>query len=208
MKLIKVLLVLATLITAPIAPALANSRIEILQASYGGNGCPAGSANVAVSPDGQELNFLFDNFIALGNIATESRKSCNISIPIKVPAGFQVSIDDMDYQGYVAPGTKGILRSEYFFAGSRGPVFKRTFDGEINYSVRDSISSSPNAWSTCGESVNMRLNISMTAIGAGKATIDKSPQFHFKYRSCNSDNPPVNPQENPPNQSPQIIRRG
>ncbi len=199
MKYLKTLLVLVTLITTPIAPALANSRIEILQTSYGGNGCPAGSANVAVSPDGQELNFLFDNFVALGNIATESRKSCNISIPIKVPAGFQVSIDDMDYQGYVAPGTKGILRSEYFFAGSRGSVLQRTFNGETNYDVRDSISSSQYAWSACGESVNMRLNISMTAIGAGKATIDKSPQIHFKYRSCNL-------QANPPKQSPQNMR--
>jgi Domain of unknown function (DUF4360) len=203
MKPIKALLVLVTLITAQIAPALANSGIEISQPSYGGNGCPAGSVNAMVSPDGQELNFLFDNFVALGNIPTESRKSCNISIPFKVPDGFQVSIGDMDYQGYVAPGTKGILRSEYFFSGKRGSVFQKTFNGEVDYNVRDSISSSPNAWSTCGENVNMRLNISMTAIGAGKATIGKSPRFHFKYRSCNSDTPPVNPQ---PNQSPQIMR--
>jgi Domain of unknown function (DUF4360) len=190
MKPIKALLVLATLITAPIAPALANSRVEIMQPGYGGNGCPAGSASATVSPDGQELTVLFDKFIALGNNASQSRKSCNMTIPIKVPQGFQISLYDADYRGYVAPGTRGTLRAEYFFAGSRGPVFSRTFNGESNYTARDSLATIANVWSRCGASVNMRVNASMVAKGAGMATVDsfdlshRGLVYHIKYRSC------------------------
>jgi Domain of unknown function (DUF4360) len=190
MKFVKALLVLATVLTAPISSALAAERVEIQQPSYGGNGCPAGSASASVSPDGQELTVLFDKFIALGNDAANSRKSCNLSIPIRVPQGFQISLYDADYRGYVSPGTSGTLRAEYFFAGTRGPVFQRTFNGEANYNVRDSLTTIANVWSRCGDSLNMRVNASMSARGRGQATVDsfdlsnRGLVYHIRYRSC------------------------
>ncbi|MEA5566530.1 DUF4360 domain-containing protein [Anabaena sp. UHCC 0399] len=177
------------LMTAAISPALAN-KVEILGANYGGNGCPGGSASVSVSPDGQELSILFDKFIAQGNNATERRKSCNMSIPIKVPQGFQISFYDADYRGYVAPRTTGNLRAEYFFAGQRGPVFSRAFKGETDYNVRDKLATIANVWSRCGDSVNMRVNAAMTASGQGMATVDsfdlthRGLVYHIKYRKC------------------------
>ncbi len=191
MKLIKALLVVATLVSAPITPAFANSsKVEILGASYGGSGCPAQSASVSVSPDGQELSILFDKFIAMGNSVSQSRKSCNMSIPIQVPQGYQISLYDADYRGYVAPYTKAALRAEYFFAGNRGPVFQRSFSGETNYSVRDKLATIANVWSACGNSVNMRVNASMSARGQGMATVDsfdlshRGLVYHIKYRAC------------------------
>lgn len=190
MKFVKALLVLATLVSGPIAPAFAGSKVEIMGATYGGSGCPAQSASVSVSPDGQELSILFDKFSALGRDPMQSRKSCNLSIPIKVPQGFQISLYDADYRGYVAPATKGTLRAEYFFAGSRGPVFQRTFNGESNYNVRDSLATVADVWSACGDSTNMRVNASMAARGQGIATVDsfdlahRGLVYHIKYRGC------------------------
>jgi hypothetical protein len=188
MKFIPALLAASTLMTAA-NPAVANS-VQIQGASYGGSGCPAGSASVSVSPDGQELSILFDQFITLGNNPMQSRKSCNLSIPIRVPQGFQVSLYDADYRGYVAPGTNANLRSEYFFAGSRGPVFSRVFNGETNYNVRDSLATVTDVWSACGDSFNMRVNASLAARGAGQATLDsfdlahRGLVYHIKYRRC------------------------
>jgi hypothetical protein len=190
MQSLKAFLAAATLIAANIAPALAASKVEILGASYGGSGCPEQSASVSVSPDGQELSILFDKFIATGNDVSQSRKSCNLSIPIKVPEGFQISLYDADYRGYVAPGTTGNLRAEYFFAGNRGPVYSRTFRGETDYNVRDSLVTVADVWSACGDSVNMRVNAAMTARGSGMATVDsfdlahRGLVYHVKYRSC------------------------
>ncbi|TAG98485.1 MAG: DUF4360 domain-containing protein [Oscillatoriales cyanobacterium] len=189
MKFVK-LLIAAALMSASISPALAQEKVQILGASYGGTGCPDRSASVSVSPDGQELTILFDKFAAQGNISTEKRKSCNLSIPIKVPQGFQISLYDADYRGYVAPKTTASLRAEYFFAGNRGPVFSRTFNGETNYNVRDSLATVADVWSRCGDSINMRVNASMTASGAGAATVDsfdlahRGLVYHIKYRTC------------------------
>ncbi|WP_414564115.1 MULTISPECIES: DUF4360 domain-containing protein [unclassified Anabaena] len=187
---LKAFLAAATLITtASVGPALAN-KVEILGAEYGGNGCPGGSASVSVSPDGQELSILFDQFIALGNKTEESRKSCNLSIPIQVPQGFQISLYDADYRGYIAPRTTGRLRAEYFFAGQRGPVFSRTLKGESDYNVRDKLVTVADVWSRCGDSVNMRVNAAMTASGSGMATVDsfdlahRGLIYHIKYRQC------------------------
>ncbi|MBD2342842.1 DUF4360 domain-containing protein [Anabaena subtropica] len=187
---VKSSLATAALMTAFISPALANTKVEILGAEYGGNGCPDGSASVSVSPDGQELSILFDQFMALGNKPAESRKNCNLSIPIKVPQGFQISLYDADYRGYVAPATTGRLRAEYFFAGQRGPVFSRTFRGETDYNVRDKLATVANVWSRCGDSLNMRVNAAMTASGQGMATVDsfdlahRGLVYHVKYRQC------------------------
>jgi hypothetical protein len=189
-NLVKSLLATATLIAASAAPAFAAPKVEILGAGYGGNGCPDGSASVTVSPDGQELTLLFDKFIAEGNNAKESRKSCNLSIPIKVPQGFQISFYDADYRGYVSPYTQARLRAEYFFAGRRGPVFQRVFHGETDYNVRDRLATVANVWSACGKSENMRVNAAMSARGRGIATVDsfdlahRGLKYHIKYRAC------------------------
>ncbi|NJL64098.1 MAG: DUF4360 domain-containing protein [Methylacidiphilales bacterium] len=192
-KLIPTILATSALLTAFISPAFAAPKVEIMGANYGGNGCPGGTASVSLSPDGQELSILFDRFIALGNKPTESRKSCNLSIPIGVPQGYQISLYDADYRGYVAPETTARLRAEYFFAGQNGPVFSRTFTGEREYNVRDSLVTVADVWSRCGDSLNMRVNANMIAKGKGMATVDsfdlahRGLVYHVKYRTCPSN---------------------
>jgi Domain of unknown function (DUF4360) len=187
MKLLTTLLTSGVLIAASGGQAFAGSTVMIQGAGYGGTGCPAGSASVNVSPDGQELSILFDKFKA---DRSQRRASCNLTIPIKVPQGFQISLYDADYRGYVAPNTSGRLRSEYFFAGQKGPIFERTFQGETDYNVRDSLATVANVWSRCGDSVNMRVNSSMTSSGQGSASVDsfdlshRGMVYHIQYRTC------------------------
>jgi len=185
------ILATATIIAASAASALAAPKVRIEGVGYGGTGCPGGSASAIVSPDGQKLSILFDKYTAFANSTRERRKTCNLTIPIKVPSGYQVSLFDADYRGYVAPRTTGRLRAEYFFAGERGPVFSRNIRGEKDYTVRDKLMTS--SWSRCGDSLNMRINSSMTASGRGMAAVDTLDVarrrggfiYHIKYRGCN-----------------------
>ncbi|MBD2628036.1 DUF4360 domain-containing protein [Trichormus variabilis] len=192
MNFAKIFLATATLMVASISPSLANNKVEIVGASYGGSGCPDRTASVTVSPDGQELSILFDKFITLGNgKPEEARKSCNLTIPIKVPGGFQISVYTANYRGYVAPNTTGELLTEYFFAGSRGLKLKQELRGEKDYDVEHDLVTQGKVWSACGDSVNMRVNASMKAKGDGIATVDSFDLAHrglvyrVEYRSCN-----------------------
>ncbi|MCC5617887.1 DUF4360 domain-containing protein [Nostoc sp. CHAB 5836] len=189
-KFVRAFIAAATLITTSVSAAFAGEKVKIVNAIYGGSGCPENSAAVQISPDGQELTILFDKFIAIANNQIQSRKSCNVSIAIKLPQGFQISLYDTDYRGYVSPATTGTLRSEYTFAGERGPIFTRNLVGGSNYFVRDNLVNITNIWSACGDSVNMQVNASMVARGVGIATLDyfdlvnRGLVYHIKYRRC------------------------
>jgi Domain of unknown function (DUF4360) len=182
-------LVLASISIATASAPASAAPVEITGLTYGGSGCPADSVSIKVGANGRKLILLFDKFAAMGNDESQSRKSCSISIPIKVPAGYQVSLSGSEFRGYVARRTQATLRSEYFFAGQRGSTFVRNFTGATNYAVQDRPGAVANVWSACGESVNMRVNSSMTARGQGKATVDSQTLgggliYNLKYRSC------------------------
>ncbi len=137
---------------------------------YGGNGCPAGSASVTLSPDQKALTLIFDSFLveAGGPNARVARKSCNIAIPVHIPQGFSVSIISADYRGFnsLPSGARSQFAAEYFFAGGQGPRIARTFQGPLDsdYLITNNLQVTALVWSRCGESVNLRVNASMTAI--------------------------------------------
>ena len=185
---VKTFVATATLMAASVAPALAQPKVRIVGARYGGSGCPDGTARVTVSPDGQELSILFDEFIAnAAGKPKERRKSCNLAIPVQVPPGFQVSVYKFDYRGYVAPATTGRLSAEYFFAGKRGPKIVRRIRGEKDYVASDRIGTL--VWSACGDKVNMRVNTALSARGKDVATLDSvdvshALRYQLRYRKC------------------------
>jgi len=176
--------------------------IYLGQAGYGGNGCPAGSASVTLSPDAKALSIIFDRYSAEaggGNGKTIDRKSCNIAIPVHVPQGMSVSIIDVDYRGYVmAPvGGSANFRTEYFFAGSRGPAFEKNFVGPYDdeYTLKSTLALNAMVWSACGEDVNLRVNTAMVAktnrrMDDVMATVDSADFkagliYHLQWKRCN-----------------------
>ncbi len=174
--------------------------IYLGQAGYGGNGCPAGSASVTLSPDAKALTLIFDQYMAeAGRGRTIDRKSCNIAIPVHVPQGMSVSILKVDYRGYVnAPrGASAKFRTEYFFAGARGPTFEKDFIGPFDqdYTLNSTLGLNAVVWSACGEDVNLRVNTSMTAktnrmMEDVLASVDSADfraglVYHLQWRRCN-----------------------
>lgn len=155
---------------------------------YGGNGCPAGSASVTLSPDQKALTVIFDQYSAEagGFNSRIARKSCNIAIPVHVPQGLSISIIAVDYRGFNAlpVGAQSRFSAEYFFAGSVGPRVQRSFYGPLtqDYLINNNLAVGALVWSACGADVNLRVNTSMTAIanGAGEETLATVDSADFK----------------------------
>jgi hypothetical protein len=167
---------------------------------YGGNGCPAGSASVSLSPDAKSLSIIFDQFITEAGPAigkTMDRKSCNIAIPVHVPQGLSVSLIAVDYRGFVSlpRGATARLQAEYFFAGMQGPRFLKDFRGiqDTDYLFTNNLGVSASVWSPCGADVNLRVNTSMLVQNRtyedALATVDSADVsagiiYQLQWRSC------------------------
>ena len=194
----KSILLFSTLLLS--APVFADD-ISLGEPGYGGTGCPADTVSVTLSPDAKSLSLLFDQYeVAVGGDTGKSfdRKSCNIAIPVHVPQGMSVSVLNIDFRGFnhLPQSATSQFNVEYFFAGTRGPSFKRTFRGPLDedYLINNNLTVEAVAWSGCGADVNLRTNSSMRAQTvsnrAAMASIDSEDVnagiiYHLQWRQCN-----------------------
>lgn len=189
------------LMVAAAMPAAAHAdTIALGMPGYGGTGCPDGSVSATLSPDQKSLSLIFDQYeVSAGGSTGRSfdRKSCNVAIPVHVPQGMSVSVLSVDYRGFnhLARGASSQFNVEYFFAGGRGPAFRRSFYGPLDadYTIHNPLSISAMVWSACGADVNLRTNSSMRVSTVGNAealsTVDTEDVnaaivYHLQWRAC------------------------
>jgi len=184
---------------ATAAPAIADD-IYLGIPGYGGSGCPAGSVSTTLSPDQRSLSLLFDQYeVSAGGTTGRAfdRKSCNVAIPVHVPHGLSVAVLAVDYRGYnhLPRRATSQFNVEYFFAGGRGPAFRKTFFGHLDsdYTITNELVAESLVWSACGADVNLRTNSSMRLAtvnnAEASATVDSEDinaaiVYHLQWRSC------------------------
>ena len=142
--------------------------IEIGDIGFGGNGCPSGSGPKIKDPqfDKKIVFEPLDFYLEAGKDSKRLiRKTCNLSIPVKVPQGISLSFDNIDFSGNLDLEKGDSLRfsAEYFVAGQKGPKLKRTFKGPKteSFNLISPSLETPQNWTKCGESVNLRINTSL-----------------------------------------------
>ncbi|MBF0298267.1 MAG: PKD domain-containing protein [Oligoflexia bacterium] len=172
-------------------------------------GYDCSGASVTLSPDKQQISVLFNNYTATINDGTDTtstykRSSCNIAIPVKVPAGKSITLYNINYRGYYyAPaGVIASFHAEHFFAGnSFGENISQSWGNsysleEGNYYLSRSVEQTSEVWSKCGDDVILRSNTSIAINDYGSAyreysyinldSLDLSGAitYHIKVRNC------------------------
>ena len=193
-------ILLASMVWLLAAATAHADDISLGTPAYGGSGCAAGTVSTTLSPDQKALSILFDEYqVAVGGETHQAfdRKSCNVAIPVHVPQGRSVSILTVGYRGFnrLPRGASSQFNVEYFFAGGRGPAFRRSFNGplESDYIITNELVAYSLVWSGCGVDVNLRTNSSMRLSTKGNAealaTVDTEDVnaaivYHLQWRSC------------------------
>lgn len=187
---------------------------------YQGSGCPEGTAAITLSPDSKVLSVLFDAFmIEIGGEFGVERDvlECDLSVPLHIPAGYQVSLVKVDYRGFAFIPRLGKMRvrSRYSFyypgTGRRTRPFTRQrtrlgpIDEEFIVSVR---MNERLLWSACGEDMDMNLNAQLEGqtnrwneeglltLDSLDATVDSKTEYYLNWRKCIDQ--PRRPRREPP----------
>lgn len=194
----KLLVLLSTIVFTGINANAA--QIELGEPRYGGTGCPAGSASVALSPDQTAISILFDQYVVeAGGRKTFDRKNCNIAIPVRVPNGYSVSVFAIDYRGFTGlpAGGRAQLNVNYFLAGDgQGIRTTKNFRGprSSDYMTTDRLGLESIVWSGCGADTILRANTTMLvqsnsrrelALGTvDSADVQAGLVYHVQWRRC------------------------
>lgn len=160
--------VATTLVALATSQAAIAGDLKITNVGYAGNGCPAGSASVNIGNSGKTVSVLFDEFFVEAGMdnRTFDRKKCDISINVKIPNGFSISLVDADYRGFIElpRGARAKFFREYFFAGRRGPRFTNRWRGTKSdeFYKKDRLALFANTWSPCGANVLLRAKTAIS----------------------------------------------
>jgi hypothetical protein len=199
------LMVVAAIGTAGAAGAPDPNEIFIQRLVYAGSGCPPGSADVALAPDGSGFRLSFGpEFVARlgpGVPLSDSRKNCQVNLQLHVPQGFTFAIAAVDARGRarIADGVTGVQRTTHYFAGeaddtSSAREFPGPFSGE--WQTRHVIPLVELVWKPCGVERSLNINAqvrlaaddappslrSFMSMTSERGRLDQL--FHFSWRSC------------------------
>lgn len=168
-----------------------------------GTGCPAGSWDVQISPDGQTFTLRFSAYeTSVDPGAVIAVKDCALGIDLHSPGGLSWTIASAFYQGYGFLDSAGMTATQtakYYFQGNplqarEGRTdLKGPFDDE--YVFVDQVNITDLVWSPCGTdrrvNVNTRIvvknNTKKTGTGyLNTAVADGSLElvFRLQFKAC------------------------
>ena len=181
--------------------ASASRKVEILEPSFSGSGCPKGSADVAISRNAKRIDIVFDKFFveadnSMGNVS--AKKECDTSIRIKVPHGFSLAIERVKYNGInkLPFGSKAHLMGAHFFNHEQVAVVNKRFHGRTisPFDINSHVPYQRLSWTPCGEEalVTSRTQLSVVALRsiqpASVQVDDKllrpGISYYLLWRSC------------------------
>jgi hypothetical protein len=179
------------------------SGAYVAKLSANGTGCPAGSWDGAISPDGKAFTVTFSQYEAIVNPGQAfSIKDCTLAITLQTPQGFSFSVSSFYYQGYATMDSDGMdakQTAKYYFIGN--PVGAQENAREVtgpwddSYLFSDEIPLVSQVWSPCGQTRQLnaqtRLVLKNNAAKSGSgylnnSTVDGDIQFIFglSWRKC------------------------
>ncbi len=181
-----------------------SSGITLDVQTVNGSGCPAGTAQVALSPDNTAFTVTYSSYLAqvgVNSKPTDRRKNCQLGLLIHVPQGFTYAITQADYRGFahLEPGASGLERANYYFQGSARTVpvshpLSGPFDDD--WQNTDQTDSASLVWAPCGVDRNFNINTELR-VEAGTSdpsknsfmtmdSTDSSIQtvYHFAWKHC------------------------
>jgi hypothetical protein len=146
-----------------------SEPIRIKKIQYNGSGCPIGTVAQNVSPAKDSFTLTFSDFVAEsgpGIPLSQGRKNCIMTLVLDVPSGWQYSIADFYYRGFMDldRGIRAEHAASYFFEGQGQTgrfASQKLGPYEADYVYKDQIGLSSAVWSPCSAERALNINASI-----------------------------------------------
>ena len=150
------------------APAQAQSvpdYFEITDITVNGAGCIPGSVSKNVAADKLSFTLGFQNYVAeVGPYLnpSDARKSCQMNISLKIPAGWRFAIASFDYRGYMNldAGISAEHKTSYYFqAFEKTGEFSSTKVGpeQKDFRFQQQVDLNEVHWSACDNKRSLNI---------------------------------------------------
>lgn len=97
------LLFAVAVVLAILATESAEAQLQMTGVISGGSGCPQGTVNVAMAPDGSSFSVLYDRLgTQVGPGVRVGAADCRVEIKIRKPLMLGFQIESADFRGFVA----------------------------------------------------------------------------------------------------------
>ncbi|MCC2680134.1 MAG: putative secreted protein [Pseudobdellovibrio sp.] len=135
-----------------------------------GDGCPAGTARAAITPDQSTISILFDNFvneIPPTSVPVQAKKTCSVTLGIKFPGQNRVAIVGSDARGFAhvpAGGVASFAVNHHSIYGTPKHAQKMSIKREIRgpsegpVEINSRFQDLP-LWSQCGTQMKYNTQI-------------------------------------------------
>ncbi|MFY7930089.1 MAG: DUF4360 domain-containing protein [Oligoflexus sp.] len=150
-----------------------QGSVKIKRLLFNGTGCPLGTVAENISADGKAFTVTFSEFFAEvgpGLPLSSGRRNCNLTAVLAVPAGWQFTVGDFFYRGFmdIDAGIRAEHTTNYFFEGQGDTGSFRSNEvgpQEKDFVYTDKIglvsSYMPNYWSPCNVERALNINVSV-----------------------------------------------
>ena len=170
---------------AALVPPPGPVTIEVTAVS--GDGCPQGTASVAMSPDNEAFTVTYSDFLV-----QSGKKSCTIELRVNHAAGYTYGIAATDYRGFahLEGKAKGVVRNDYRFPGFPTRHSTHTYQGPMsdNWYVTDTPAAPQHG--SCQDRKPLVVETELKVTGAGSfMTMDStdssvSTTFRLSWKKC------------------------
>jgi hypothetical protein len=171
--LVRSLLLVASLFAS--SQSLFAQTLTLDQVKFTGSGCPAGTVDVALSPDGTALSVLYSAFTIEAAQGSGS-KTCQVVAQMQAPKGFRVHMARADLRGFngLPQGANGTLDTTIRFTDwrdwSQTQSYSQNFAGPLNDNFYLEMATPESRWGNCG---GMKFSIVLdTKFTLGNQTAD------------------------------------
>ncbi|GBG81878.1 hypothetical protein CBR_g34062 [Chara braunii] len=180
-------------------PEIEAGTVKISGFKYKGDGCPQGSAEGAVSDDGEVITVMFSNYTASTDADGFCHRCprCTVAVELSYPPGFRFHLGTVTMRGYARldEGVSGTAKTSYYISGLPGTALaKRVITGPFddNFEFTDQFGAVVySKWNVVGD-LNLKSDVLLKAGKPGKSglvTVDSqdlrlTQEFAIIWESC------------------------